>query len=457
MKKGKSTLILLGICVLLFAAIYYFDIKGGEKRERETKLANQLFQAEKDSVNRLILTTADEHIVCEKKGQDWVITTPVRTSGDAQAIESSLSGILGASIERKIADSTADLGLYGLNEPRGQVQVITANGGHTTLMVGDENPTGDMIFVKYPVSETVYTTAKALWNNVNKKLFDLRDKKIMHFLADDVRRISIDSRKKGQVSLEKNNGKWQIVAPANLPANDNEVKSLLNRMANGKARNFIAEEPADLKKYGLAKPDVTINLEIGESLAHTSFIIGDTARNDGGGYFAKEETRQPVFTIEKWAVDGLKKNAFDLQDKKVLGYDGQSADRIVWRIASQEYAAIRIDSLNWMIVAPETLQVDPTLMGRWLKSLADFNVDELESYQPKPLANYGLAVPYLHLAVFNRNQQIGSVMVGKEAGDKYYTKTGQAPYVYRIKKNTFDRLYKMPEDLVKKTPPAPAD
>lgn len=455
MIKGKLTLILLGVLVTLFAAVYFFDVKGGEKREKETKQANQLFKAEKDSVNRLILTTANDHIVCEKRGTEWVITTPIRTQGDAQAIESSLSGILSAGIERKIADSTADLSLYGLSAPRGQVQVIINNGEHTTLMIGDENPTGDMIFVKYPVSETVYTTAKALWNNVNKKLFDLRDKKIMHFMADDVRRISIDSRKKGKVSLELVNGKWQITAPANLPANDNEVKSLLNRMANGKARNFIAEEPADLKKYGLAKPDVTINLEIGETLAQTSFLIGDTARNDGGGYFAKEETRQPVFTIEKWAVDGLKKNAFDLQDKKVLGYDGQSADRIVWRIASQEYAAIRIDSLNWMVVAPETLQVDPTLMGRWLKSLADFSVDELESYQPKPLANYGLTMPYLQLAVYNRNQQIGSVMVGKEVGDKYYVKTGLAPYIYRIKKNTFERLYKMPEDLVKKAPPAP--
>jgi len=457
MKKGKLTLILLGICVLLFATVYYFDIKGGEKRAKEAKLAKQLVQAEKDSVNRLILTTADEHIVCEKKGTDWVITNPIRTLGDKSAIESALSGILNANIERKIADSTADLSLFGLREPRGQVQVITNNGSHTTLMIGDENPTGDMIFVKYPVSETIYTTAKALWNNVNKKLFDLRDKKIMHFMADDVRKINIDSRKKGKVSLEKINGSWHITAPVALLANDNEVKSLLNRMATGKAKNFIEEEPADLKKFGLSKPEVAIYLEIGESLARTSFMIGDTARNDGGGFFAKEETRSPVFTIEKWAADGLRKGAFDLQNKKVLGYDGQSADRIVWRIANQEYAAIRVDSLNWMIVAPETLQVDPILMERWRKSLADFSVDELESYQPKPLANYGLTAPYLHLAVFNHNQQIGSVLVGKKVGDKYYAKTGQAPYVYRIKKNTFDRLYKMPEDLVKKTAAPPTN
>ncbi len=457
MQKGRTTLILLTVLIVLFAVIYFFDVKGGEKREKKTKQGNQLFQAEKDSVTRLILTTADNHIVCEKKGAEWIITSPVRTQGDAQTIESSLSGILSASIERKIADSTSDLSAYGLSEPRGQVQITAAGGSHVTLMIGDDNPTGDVIFVKHPVSPAVYTTAKSLWNNVNKKLYDLRDKKLMHFLTDDVRRISINSRSKGKVSLEKMNGNWQIVSPASLRANDSEVKSFLNRMANGKVKNFIAEEPSDLKKFGLEKPDIAIQLEIGESLARTSFIIGDTAKNDNGGFYAKEETRQPVFTIEKWALDGLNKNAFDFQDKKVLGYDGKSADRIVWRIASQEYAAIRVDSLNWMIMAPETLQTDQSAMSRWLNALRDFSVDELESYQPKPLNKYGLEKPYLHLSIYNGNEMIGTILVGDKTGEKYYTRTGQAPYIYRIKKNNFERLYKTPEDLAAKKPAGSSD
>ena len=457
MKKGKSTLILLGVFVVLFAAIYFFEIKGGEKREKRDKIANQFFKADKDSVTQVEFTTASDVINCQKKGAEWFITAPIITAGDGQAIESDLSSILSAAIDRKIADSTSDLGLYGLAAPRGQVRVDYSNGGLTTLLIGDENPAGDMIFVKLQEDESIYTTQKSLWSNVNKKLYDLRDKKIMHFDVDEVRKISIDSRKKGKVTLEKVGGVWKIVAPVELEANENEVKSVLNRLATGRAKNFINEQPSDLKKYGLTKPDIAINLEIGQSLARTGFVIGDTARNDGGGFYAREETRLPVFTIENWAVDGLRKGAFDLQNKKLTGFDGQHADRIVWRIANQEYAAIRVDSLNWMVVAPETLQVDATLMSRWLKSLGDVSADELESYQPKPLANYGLAMPYLRLSVFNRNNELGTILVGKEVGDKYYAKTTKYPVVYRIKKNTFDRLYKLPEDLVKKAPPAPAD
>ncbi|MCK9559745.1 MAG: DUF4340 domain-containing protein [Candidatus Marinimicrobia bacterium] len=451
MKKGQSTLILLGVLVILFTAVYFFEIKGGEKREQNRKLASQLFQTEKDSVNRLILSTANSHIVCEKKGAEWIITAPVFTQGDAQNIESNLSSILSANIERKIVDSTADLNYFGLLEPRGQVQVISQDGKHITLMVGDENPTGTLVFVKYPEDQAVYTTNKSLWNYVDKRLYDLRDKKIMHFNVDDVRKISLVSRSQGTVSLEKSAGKWRITAPVTLPANDGEVKSLLNRLSSGRAKDFIAEEPTDLKKYGLAKPAIKINLEIGESLAHTSFSVGDTASSAGGGFYAKEETRPPIFTIEKWTMDGLEKGAFDLQDKKVVGFDDENADRIVWKIANQEFTATKIDSVNWMVVAPETLQVDQSLMRSWLEDYRDLSVDELESYQPKSLMKYGLDSPRLRVTIFAQDKEICSVLIGKEVAEKYYFKTAGHPHVYRIKKSTFERINKHPKDLTVKT------
>ncbi|HRU45711.1 MAG TPA: DUF4340 domain-containing protein, partial [Candidatus Marinimicrobia bacterium] len=225
MKKGRSTLILFGIFVVLFAAVYFFEIKGGEKRAKTSKLASQLFQTEKDNVKQLILSGDYGEITCEKNGAEWIITAPVLAQGDAQSIESTLDLILGASIERKTADSTDDLSWFGLLEPRGKVQVVTQSGKHTIVLIGDENPTGDLIFVKYPDDNAIYTTNKSLWTYANKKLYDLRDKKIMHFNLDEVRKINITSRAKGKVSLEKVAGKWQIVDPVKLPANDSEVKS----------------------------------------------------------------------------------------------------------------------------------------------------------------------------------------------------------------------------------------
>jgi len=449
--KGKTTLILLGIFVVLFALIYFFDVKGGEKRSAREKQTKQLFQVRKDEIIQAEFITG-ERIVCDKSTGSWEITTPVRTAGDTATIEYNLGQIVEANIERTIADSVEDLTAYGLAMPRGVVRLMSKDSTIATLLIGDENPTGTLIFVKRADEAAVYTTAKTLWSNVSKSLFDLRDKQTMHIRTADVRRLELNSVKKGKVVLEKSGDNWQILQPVPIAANSNEVTSLLNRLANGRVKNFIAEEPTNLARYGFNRPRLTMNLFIGESLAKTSFVVGDTARNDGGGFYAREETRKPVFTLENWAVDNLTKGAFDLQNKKLTGFDGRSADRVVWRLDNREYAALKIDTTNWLIVAPDTVQVDETLFQRWLEALGDFSVDELEAYQPKPLASYGLDLPRLRVTIFKGDTQLGTILVGKQIKEDYYVKAGSAPYVYRIRKYTYERIAKKPDDLRRKMP-----
>ena len=55
------------------------------------------------------------------------------------------------------------------------------------------------------------------------------------------------------------------------------------------------------------------------------------------------------------------------------------------------------------------------------------------------------------LTLFDQKNTIGTILVGKEIAEKYCFKTAQYPHVYRIRKNTFDRIYKKPEDLKVKT------
>lgn len=450
--KGKKTLILFGIFLALLAFVYFYEIKGGAQREAREKSSNQLFPTERDNVRRLELITAKDSIVCERKGNAWVITAPVQTEGDSALINSYLGSILESSIERKVLDTLDAPEVYGLQTPRCKVRLTTRANQVFTLAIGDENPTGSALYVKYPEKPAVYTTSTSLWTYASKSLYDLRDKRTMHINVNEVRKIEIHSRKKGTVKLEKVGNDWQITSPVLLAANNSEVQSLLNRLANGRVKNFISETPERSAKYGFAKPQLQIVLYLGESLAKTSFTVGDTARDDGGGFYAYEESRAPVFTIENWAKDNLIKGAFELQNKKLLDFTPESPDRIVWRLENREYAAIKIDTTNWLIVLPDTVQVDNSHMNRWLEALGNFSADELESYQPKSLANYGLDLPRLQITVFKKDQQLGTILVGKETKENFYTKAGSAPYIYKIRKYSYQRIAKTPDDLRVNTP-----
>lgn len=445
--KRTSTLILLGIFLALLAFVYFFEIKGGASREQREKVSKQFFPVEREAVRHFELITQKDSLVCERQAGNWQIVAPVQTEGDSAMINSYLSSILEASIERKVLDTLDDPAAYGLLIPRGKIRIISQSNQVYDLLLGDENPTGDGMYVKIPTKPNLYTTGTSLWTYASKSLYDLRDKRTMHIDVNSVRRIEVTSRKKGTAKLEKVGNDWRIIEPVQIAANNNEVQSLLNRLANGRVKSFVSEHYQPTGKYGFEKPQVKIKLHLGESLAQTSFTVGDTARSDGGGFYAYEEHRQPVFTIENWAKDNLIKGAFDLQDKQLIRFDSEQIDRIVWRLSSQDCAALRVDSLHWLIVAPETLQVDDGAMKRFINALAELKADELESYTPKTFKEYGLDLPYLRLTVFQKDTQLGTILIGKATSDAYFVKNNQYPFVYRVKKYNAERIIKKPTDL----------
>jgi len=86
-------------------------------------------------------------------------------------------------------------------------------------------------------------------------------------------------------------------------------------------------------------------------------------------------------------------------------------------------------------------------MKRFINALAELKADELESYTPKALKEYGLDQPYLRLTVFQKDTQLGTILVGKATSDAYFVKNNQYPFVYRVKKYNVERITKKPEDL----------
>jgi len=190
------------------------------------------------------------------------------------------------------------------------------------LLIGDENPTGDFIFVKYSDKPGIYTVSKSLRTYANKSLYDLRDKRVMHIRPLDVRKIRISSREKGEVVLMQDGENWNLIEPVKIPVKSNDVMSFLNRLSNGRIKAFIDESPRDLNQYGLTDPFIRIELYSGDELAKSTFMIGDTTKDGNGGYYAREESRLPVFTLENWAVNNLNKSAFDFQVKTLTNFDG---------------------------------------------------------------------------------------------------------------------------------------
>jgi len=447
--KWKNTLILFSVFLVLLAIIYIFEIQGTKKREAKEEYEKLLLKVDKDSVVEYSLKNEKDTLTVRKSNGKWDIVSPFFAEGDNKKIQSNLESILESKIERTIVQNLTDLEPYGLHKPRGEVTVVKSDSSKIRLLIGDENPTGSFIYVKYPEKPDIYTTKKSLWSYVNKSIYDLRDKQILHFDKDNVRKIDLFSKKYGKIIIEKiGEDKWQITEPIKYPARSSTVRIYLNSLTGNKAKEFVDEDPQDLKKYGLKNPLLIVNCYVGEELTKATLIIGDSL--DGSSkFYAKEESRKPVFTIQKYVFRNLNKDAFYFQEKKISGYDGKNADSIIAKIEDEEFACVRDTNNHWIIVKPDTIELEKSRINNWLNGIRDFIVDKLVTYKPKGLKTYGLDYPSVKIALFNKGKKVESILVGKKNDDYYYTKNESYPYVYKIKEYKVKRLLKKINDLKK--------
>lgn len=67
-------------------------------------------------------------------------------------------------------------------------------------------------------------------------------------ISDDIDKITITNAEKGDTVLEKKGDKWAITKPVEAPANQANVKQLLDNMKELKAKEVIAAAPSDDQK-----------------------------------------------------------------------------------------------------------------------------------------------------------------------------------------------------------------
>jgi len=445
--KGRATLILLMVFLLLATFLYFFEFKGGAKRKEDERTEGLIFKVSLDSIVAFTLSTDHQDLTLQNRDGSWFLTAPVKTDADSYAVISNLKSILDTKIERLIADSTTNLNQYGLDQPRGSVTLIWFSGKKQKLLVGAENPTGGFIYAKFETGSPVYTVSRSLWNQVNKQPFDLRDKKIMHFKSPEVVELEIDSKTKGRVLLKREGSDWVISEPVQLRAISGEVESYLSRLTNGRVKEFIEESPTDLHRYGLQKPLLAIHVRGKGQSAGTGLIIGDSLKGAETGFYAREKFRTPLFTLENWTVKNLNKGPFDFQEKKLFSANTENVNRIMVKRDGETSIVAQYDSAKWKLVNIDSLTVDENRLQRWVNAIRNYEIDELVSYRPAAMRQYGLEQPVVRIILYQNDLELGQILIGKKAGDYFYTKSADQPYVYKIKASKVHEIEKDIQDF----------
>ncbi len=391
--KTRSTLMLFIVCAAAAAGVYFLEIRGGARRSEQAERAGRLIASDADRVRRLtVLRPAEasgdgtETVIMERDGESWRILSPVVSTGDRSAVGDLVSTISRAKSERAI-DGIEDWSDYGLGHPELTVIVFPDSGKADTLLLGDVNPTGAFLYVRRPGQDRVVLTDASLRSSLVRPLFELRDRSVLTFEREEVRRLEI-RRPAGLLVIEKGDGGWEIRKPVEAAAAAAPVEELLNRIRWTEVKAFVDDSTVSRSRIGLDPPEVRLTVTAGPDSVRKTLQLG--TRRDGRVY-ASDGARPSVYLVDTGLVNVLLKPADQFRETKIAPFEEWRVKRVEIRSPSSGPVALRKDSTGaWTFEPPGPEKADGNRVGKLLAALASLKAETFIARNPDGLSRYGL-------------------------------------------------------------------
>ncbi|MFO7750441.1 MAG: beta-ketoacyl synthase N-terminal-like domain-containing protein, partial [Desulfobacteraceae bacterium] len=156
---------------------------------------------------------------------------------------------------------------------------------------------------------------------------------------------------------------WQLVEPVVDRADPDAVRSLLNRLENGKVTAFVAETVVQsgeagakaLEAYGLDPArTLEVSLLIGDARAEKRVRIG--SMTSAGEYYARDMSAPQVFRVDSLLVRDLDKSLEELRDHEVLRFNRSAVTQVELSRPGAQAIVVEQDTAGvWSVTAPTQL------------------------------------------------------------------------------------------------------
>ena len=441
----RTTGILALLLIGLLAFLYYYEIGGEDARKKAAEDAKKVFAIDEKNVTRLTLRRGNTTLVCAKDGDLWQILSPIKTDGDRGSIESLIRSVKNAEKTGAVADSEdvasgkVDLADFGLDTPDVSLTLEQAGQGVDTLHLGDKSPTGSYAYFMRSGDPGILTTNAWRKSGFEKGLLDLRDKRVLPFERDAVRKIEVTSGGR-EIVLAKREGVWHLEHPVTDRADDEAVRRLLSRLHTVRARDFSAEEADDLSKYGLVEPRLSVSLYEGEGLAKKTSLFGDPTWVGGKlRYHGKYLAKPPIFQVDSSFVADVDKTPSDLRVKAIFAFDSTGVDRVTLAYADSVVDCAR-DTVGdgWDVIEPASVSLSSKIEDV-IDEVNDLKAEGYVSGEAPNPADYGLAPPLVRVTIRRGGEIVREVSVGK-VGDKAYASVDGRTQIVEVKEKILKRL-----------------
>jgi hypothetical protein len=449
MRGLRTTIGLVVVLGGLFAYIYFVTWK--QPAENTGSKQEKVFAAlEADKISELRVTSESGDTSALKKDKDgWRLVEPVASPAADAEVSGITSALAQLEIVRIIDESPANLNDYGLSSPRVEIDFkATGDKEFRRLLIGQKSPTGGNLFAKRNSEKRVFLIPAFQDQTFNRATFDLRDKAALRFDRDKVDRIEIDAAGK-ILEIVKSGSDWNLTKPVQVTSDFAAVEGLVGKVLSAQMKSVAAENasPADLKKYGLDKPAVTLTVGLGSAKA--TLLLGGKA--DGGSVYARDASKPLVMTLESSLADELGKGVNEYRRKDLFAFRAYDANRIEIARDGQTIAFDKVKGEGasaedkWRRSSPNAADADKEKMSVFLAKLESVRaMTFLDS-----AAKTGLDSPVMTVyAKFDDGKKEERVKFAKSGESVYASRVGESGAA-KISPAEFDEIVKKLDELAK--------
>jgi hypothetical protein len=355
------------------------------------------------------------------KQNGWQLAKPASLPADGPNMDELVADLAALRAQRIAAYPAKDLKPFGLDAPAAVVKVrLAAAAGKPSehvLRIGkpadDKQPASGDRFALADGSQTVGIISAALAKRLLAPSLQFRDRNLARFA--DVDRIEM-VRGPRTVVFSKIEGTWKLTNPVQADAEQSDLEDFINALARLRADELIADNPSDLKPYGLDRPEVRWRFQSGEREV-LDLRVGNAEKPSDKG---KEPRR-----YAKLASGGL---VFLLDAKLTAKALGEYRSRTVWptldaaqvetvRFGYPQDAFVLEKSENtWRVAGKQAIKVKPEAVSETLDALSRLRAERYVVDKDADLKLYGLEPPLLALEVQTPSGK-RVLQIGRTAGD----------------------------------------
>jgi hypothetical protein len=443
-KKYLNTLIALAVLAGLWGSITYLDKRASRKASKlEAPKEEKIFALASEHITSITFRPRDgEAVTCQHDGGTWAIAEPRKLSADQGTLSTVLNNLTTATVDEVVDPHPSDLKEFGLSPPAFSLEVSTnSTPPKFTLLLGDDTPTSGGVYAQVAGNPRVVTLASYLKSNLEKTLFDLRDRRALTLEADQLRKIEVDSKGK-KWTLEKNpEGIWDLVLPPPVRADRFAVDGLISQLRSLTMQSIAAEEKKNQAAYGLGLPDLRLQLT---GPGGTQTLLLGKKDKEGDRHFAVNSALQPVFTLNSTFLTEFQKDPAVLRAKDLFSYSNFDVKRV--EIDSPKgHSAFDLQKDNQWKQPGGSKTTPAAKMDTLLTRLRDLRASTFP--KGSDLAPFGLTKPAYRFKVqFGEKNQSETLEISK-VGEHVYARLATDPLACEMSKSAFDDVEKALADL----------